>query len=378
MIEEQDPWLADDDFTGLDTRTREEVTASLNKVIEEHPELAPTAEEVEAADGVVESTDAPSLVPEIITNIPANQPEVIELQDGSIITIERTATEIKATLDPQTGAGVEVFHARNDAELNKQLLIAKLNATKKINRQEKQIRLGTQPPVPVTPTESPIRELTADEIFQYKTLQTSDPIKALDFYFEKRTGKTIAQIATDSERGANADDEVYSDTQAKSFRAQRPEYFTTDENYYRLLATIAKKAPELKGLVVTGDFENLISSLIKKRLFNAENLCEAYDELSEAGLLDLAPETQPAAPAPVPTPVVQPATITATPQSERIVRSVRRPRASLGIPQSATTVVAPAGSERGPSAEELDDLPFSEIENLIKGVRRVRAGQAPR
>ncbi len=354
-----DPWAEDDGFTQIDTRRGPEHFATeLGKIAEEEPQFAPTPEEVAAAD----QSPAPApLAAEIVSSY---DPKVMTLDDGSTVTIERTKDGYKATCALPKGQP-EVFEAKTESDLLQAVLVSKLHATKKIREQNHQIKLGRVPAQPARPAQPDPgkKTLSPDELFDYKAQLAANPDLANERWFQLKTGLSLEALVGLAKLGAKAAEELRVEAEAKAFRRLRPEYHMTDENLSALLAYLDKNNLD----------------------FVADNLAQAFDELTEAGLLEEAPKAPaPAPPAPQPVipsaapvaPAVEEGTETA---NERIVRVVRRPRASFGLKASNTTVVPTAPTDtRGPSAEELDNLSDTEVDQLFSGIRREFAQSARR
>jgi hypothetical protein len=378
-----DPWI-DDDFAPLDTRKdKSDLMHALVDLADEEPEFAPTAEEVVAADG-------PKIVvppaPEILVT---DKPEVIDYPDGSRVTIEKTPKGLKATLDPGNGKSLEVFYGKTESELLRQLLPAKLNATKIINKQNKElktVRIADESrAVPAPPVS---KALTADEVFEIKTQLASNPDLAMETWFQKKTGLSLAQLSSFVQNGQNAANKLNAETEAKEFLLDNPTYYKTDNNFYELVGYIArvKGDKDAKALLVDEKLEALMEHLSKIGVFTKENLSEAFDELSEAGELETAPRRQ-RREVPAPTEeIVEPPAIPAAPATvqevpatdERIVRTVRRSRAAFGLRGTDTTVPAIEPSSKAPSDEELDSLSDAEISDLMNQTKRLRAQSARR
>jgi hypothetical protein len=371
-VRREDLPVADDDgWEDPGFQATQRVPAS-NQFFKDLSDIADETPEVqEVLDAEVLAATPPPPAPAVATVVVPDQPEVIEYDDGSSVTIEKTAKGWSATLDSNTSSGVEIFRGKTKDEMWRNLAAGKINATRKINSLNRQIKLG-QPEVSQTQPAAPkVRELTADEVFELKTQLQNNPDLAFQSWFQKKTGKTVEQLTTLAEKGEEANENLRQEYEAKSFRAEYPEYFNTDENYQSLLAWLRKH-------------KNLDKDILQ---FNAKNLGEAFEDLSSDGLLDEAPKVAPVrrASAPQPTPVaatpvpdVVPAPAPAPAPDPRIVGTTkRRVRGNFGIPQSAITNAQPV-AETAPTDEELDNLSNDEINQLFSGVRRLRAQSARR
>lgn len=366
--EEQDPFL-DPEFAPLYNRTEqgEPLAEELSKIAEEFPEYAPTPEEIERADGETPETPAP-VVETPPAAPPADEPEVIDLGEGASVTIERTKKGWKAALD--SGRGVENFYGHTKDELFKSLAVAKLNATKKINEQNRIIKLGKPEEQPrqqteVSPVRPQIRQLTADEKFALKTKLADDPDLANEEWFQKRTGMSLEQLVQLAQEGRDAKAALDCESISVAFVDATPGYYVSPANFRAIVARLCKS--KLNRVLGQDDDPNeWVGNLYYKNFWTVKNLTEAYEDLSEDGLLQVPPareEVTPAVPA-APKPAAAPATPPADP---RIVRQVRQPRAALGIRSREVTPAPPAAEPSiAPSADDLNKLSDKEVEELYQ------------
>ncbi|MCU1301717.1 MAG: hypothetical protein JWQ87_2001 [Candidatus Sulfotelmatobacter sp.] len=395
MTLSNDPFAPDDKFAQLDLRTGpEHFAAHLSKISEEEHIDDPNASET-------------ALRPEVIVGPTAAQaaaaapvhgaPEVIDLGDGATVTIRQTNLGWEAVLDAGTGAGAEVFRGRTRPELDRNVYIGKLHATRKINelvRRDK-LTLAADAPAAHSPAPTPaptVRRLTPDEEFEIKTKLSANPDLALKEWFQKTTGLSLEQLVGLAQQGSAAKETLDAEAVAKSFISARPEYWNAEENYRRLLINICNrnrtKHPE--SFPAEAKSEPMLEYLVKHGLFTTANLIAAYDALHEDGLLLKKPEAPTAAPpapaadtptnvpaqlpvpaatappAPAPAPATPPAR--PTPTDGRIVRP-RRENASFGIRTRDASAPSPEITSE-PSVEELDNLSDTEIAQLYAGVRQ--------
>lgn len=323
--------------------------------------------DAEAAAVTPVPTPVPVVAQVVAPVVIADEPETIEYEDGSSVTIEKSAKGWSATLDPNNGSGVEIFRGKSKDEMWKNLAAGKLNANKKIRDLNRQIKLGIPETVQPTPVAAVSHQLTADEVFEIKTQLNNNPDLAFEKWFQKRTGMTIEQLVAMADKGKQADEKLNVETEARGFRIDYPEYYPTDENLQALDDYLVKH----------------------KKEWTRQNLGVAFEELSEAGLLDVAPRTR----TPQPVVVTPPAPVAATPVAEvvptpaapvippvpdpRIVARRTGPRAGFGIPASTATADTTVSDQPLPD-EELDDLSNEQISDLFAGVRRLRAQQSSR
>ena len=279
------------------------------------------------------------------------------------------AGQWKATLDPGNGANAEVFWGKNKNGLMTNVLKAKLNATKKIRDLNKQLKLGNQAvkAAPVKPSPVPqTRELTADELFEIQTELQANPDKALETWFQKKTGLSVTQLVDIAKRGAVADAELRIESISREFLSRNPDYYPDDRNVETIVRWLGKYK--------IGNPAATMYDLDAAGQWTIENLEEAFADLSDDGLLVKAPKP-PKAPRqaeitpPVPVPSEQ---VPAPRLDERIVRTETRPRAALGIRTSDLTPVAPPEAPTAPSDDDLDNMSDAQIAQLLGGVKRMR------
>lgn len=367
-----DGWT-DPGFEAVRNSTSRRMLEDLGEIASETPEAQEILDaEVAAAIPAVVPPPAPAAPATPVVPV-AEEPEIIEYQDGSSVTIEKNAKGWSATLDSNTGGGVEVFKGRTKDEMWRNLAAGKINSNRKIRDLNRQIKLGKEVETPVAPQQSKMRELTADELFEIKTQLNNNPDLALETWFQKKTGKTVGELVALAEKGSRANEQLTVEGEARKFREAYPEYYPTDSN-----------------------LQDLCDYLEKNKLeWNVKNLGTAFEKLTEDGLLDLAPKTpvtrksvpalatppvQPTpvavTPVPAPAPAV-PAPVTPPVPDPRIVSQTRRVRGSFGIRQGETTS-ASTEPETPPTDEELDNLSNDDINQLFAGVRRLRAQSARR
>jgi predicted RNase H-like HicB family nuclease len=325
----------------------------------------------------------PDLDPLVVTNVTPPEPEpepapappqpepepeepiILTNPDGSYTRMEKSSKGWKATVDIGTGSS-QVFYGKTKDELIQNILTAQLNATKKIREQNKKIKLGTveEATPTVAQTEKILgRKLTADESFEIKTMFEADPDKALDTWFQKRTGSTVDQLLDKAEKGQRASNELSMEQANREFLAANPTYYGDEkyENFNSIVTYLVKH--KLRRGRKAGDEQQVLQDLVSNGHYTASNLEEAFTELTEAGLLLSAPRAPekketPAPPAPEPP---------AAP--ERIVRTETRPRAGLGITSREVTPTRTA-DPTPPPVEDFNKLTDEQLEALIAAERK--------
>lgn len=391
----KDPWL-DEQFAPLDLRGQSlvsELTDGQPILDEDEVPVDPGAAAVAAG----QPPTAPPATPE---------PELIQNEDGSSITIEKSSKGWKAILEAGNGAQPEVFFGKTKDEMWQNVAVGKINATRKIRELNRRTKLGIgdvgAPAQPAAPAPAPVaqrHELTADEIFEIKTDLAANPALAFDKIFQKRYGMNPDQLVQMANEGRRARLELEAEATSRQFLEDHPDFAEVaqrrDEisngNYEAVVAYLSKNylrrplssfAPNPARQESAADVA--VNTLAESGFWTPVKLHEAYVELKEAGLLDLEvsqPEPAPPAPAPQPAPTTaQPAApTTQAGGQQRIAGVTRRPRAGLGIRPSTTTTVAQEPTSDQPlSAEQLEDLSDEQISQLLAGVRRIKLGTAGR
>ena len=298
-------------------------------------------------------------------------PEILQLEDGAFVSLEKEKGQWKATLDPGTGHS-EVFWGKTKNELLTNVLVGKLNATKKIRELNKKVKLTvSQPPARRQPDPAPsVRQLTADETFEIKAQLESDPALALDTLFQKRTGLTIQQLVDLAQKGSQANMNLETEAISREFLARNPDYYPDSENknFQSLIKWLAKF--KLGKTATDANAGDIFTELWQTGNYTADNLEEAFQDLTDDGMLVKPRLPRTSSPVEVnQQPVPQPAPAAPTP---RIVKTETRPRAALGIRPSDVSATPPPDNPTAPTDEDLDNLPDDQINALLKGVRRMR------
>ena len=298
-------------------------------------------------------------------------PEILQLEDGAFVSLEKEKGQWKATLDPGTGHS-EVFWGKTKNELLTNVLVGKLNATKKIRELNKKVKLTASTPQYPRQTEPApsVRPLTADETFEIKAQLESDPALALDTLFQKRTGLTVQQLVDLAQKGAQANMNLETEAISREFLARNPEYYPDSENrnFQSLIKWLAKF--KLGKTATDANAGDIFTELWQTGNYTADNLEEAFQDLTDDGMLVKPRLPRTSSPVEVnQQPVPQPAPAAPTP---RIVKTETRPRAALGIRPSDVSAIPPPATPSAPTDEDLDNLSDAEIKALLGSVRRQR------
>ena len=347
-----DPWLEADPFGPplVDFNIHpDDVEDPDAPPLDQHPGLNPEI--------VPPVTPDPEVPP---TPVEDETPEVFEV-DGGTISLEKEKGQWKVTIASDSGGQPQVYWGKTKNELIVQAMgKAQLNATKKIRDLNLKVKLGGTAPKP-TPAVQPLSNtLTADEIFEVKTQLESNPDLALETWFQKKTGLSVAQLVTLAQKGAAADASLSAEQVAKDFIARNPEYYADPQskNVGRIITWLAK--------FKLGQPTSTVEELYNRGFWTVEAVEEAYQDLNDEGLLVKAPK-----PTTLP-PATPPAEPPAARTDERIVRTETRPRAGLGIRPTDVTPAPPPEAPKPPSVEDLDNLSDEQVRQLMAGVRRTK------
>lgn len=345
----QDPFYDPND-TQLDLSNGPKHLADLTSIANE--ELPPPEPEA------VAPTPDPAFEPE---------PEIYTFEDGSTAAIEKTAKGWKATLDSKTGAPPEVFYGRTKDEMYQNVMAGKIQATKKIRQQNRELKLGNQQPQATQEVSVPrTKVLSADETAQLKLQLGDNPDLALENWFQKKTGRSVEELMSMAEDGKRARQVADADNVSRAFMANNPEYHGNMKNYAAILGWISKyKLQPAKILKPEENWDEIMFLAYDQRLWTVDNITEAYEDLRADGLLEFA--------APVEESVEEEVAPPPPPPTNPNVRvKPRGLNAGLGIGRQTSTarVVAPE-----PAAQNLEDLSTEQIEALINGIRRLPEDQ---
>ena len=369
-----DPWLVNSDGTvdpfasniDFGMTSQDEIADPNDITLDIQPGLNPDV--VIAEGGVVRQPQAPADPVVDPTPVEPAGPEVIDLEDGGSITLDKEKGQWKATLDPGNGANPEVFWGKNKDGLVVNVLKAKLNATKKIRELNKQVKLGAAPARTAVPQVVTVagKTLTADEIFEIQTQLGSNPDQALESWFQKRTGLSVNQLVALAQKGASADANLRTEAVSREFLSRNPDYYPDNRNIELILKWLGK--------FKLGNPNATMYDLDSAGQWTVENIEEAFVDLSDDGYLVKAPKPSKVPPTEETTPPVAVHSEPAPAQrpDERIVRTETRPRAALGIRTSDITPVATPEAPTAPSVEDLNNLSDEAVKTLLNGVRRQR------
>jgi hypothetical protein len=355
--------FADELFAPLDVRPS---SASFAE------QLGEIAEEEQPGPALPDAEDAPPAPP---TPPPAPAappaPEVIEYEDGSTLSIDKTGKGWRAVLDSGSG-NPEIFYGKTKDEMWSNVAAAKMHATRHIRDLDRKIKLTARPAPAVAPAPNQatpqVRALTADEIFEIKNQLKDDPGLALDTYFQKRTGLSIDQLVGLASQGGLAKHELEAEATVRVFKAEHPEYLMIDSNFKAMLGWLTKF--KLGRTLTDQNQDEMMDAVYRAGAWTPQNLDEAFEDLAQDGLLEFdpaPPEEGEPEPQAEPAPVAQPATPA---QNPRIANVRVGQRAGLGLRQRETVNVPRTGAPRPPSDEEFESMTDAEIAAQFAAVRR--------
>jgi hypothetical protein len=307
-------------------------------------------------------------------------PKVFQVEGGGTLSMEKGSKGWQATLNTGIeGAREQVFYGKTKDELLVNFGKAQLNATKKIRSQDQRLKLGDPAPAP-TPSvayQGPVtvRELTADERFEFKTIFDADPIRAMDFYNEKRYGmkpEQFAQRLNDTTTARKQTVAGLANATASLFVRNNPDFYPDAEgvNYLKMVRYLGRQ--NLNRAVTKDNASQTVEDLQEQGFWSLEALEAAKDDLNESGLL----LTKPAASTPAPTPVAvapqpEPVPPVTAPVPPRVIPPVERPRAAnLGL--RVTGNAPPSAPETAPSVDDPSNLTDAELDQVMLNLKQSR------
>lgn len=366
-----DPWLLDasgnpDPFAGT-------IDFGMTAADERDPDLALDDHQGIVPDVIASQPVVPEEPPVDETPPPPPEregPRTWEVEDGTA-TLEKEKGQWKLTLTNEIGGNPQVYWGKTREELFiLGLGKAQLHSTKKIRELNKKVRLtalSAPKQVPQSPTPS-VRQLTADEIFEIKSLWESDPSAALDLLIKKRTNVTLEELVGEAQKGAQANMSLETEAISRDFLQRNPNYYPDSENknFQSLIKWLAKFKIG-KNATDTNSGE-IFSELWSTGNYTVENLEEAFQDLTDDGLLVKPRLPKPSPPVEVlPEPVPAPAT-----SNPRILSTETRPRAATGIRTTDVTPVAPPAQPAAPTDEDLNNLSDDAVKSLLGQIRKSR------
>lgn len=378
-----DPWL--DPFVSLARET--DYFQDLTQLATEAGFGEPAAPAPDAPHNPGEPIPVAELVPTEPTQEPAPTPEpedaprVYQIDGGGTLALEKGNKGWQATLDTGIdGVRNQVFYGKTKDELLLNLSKAQLHATKKIRSQDQKIKLGD--PAPSTPTAPPVpgqpvavRDLTADERFEYKTLLDSDPVRAHDYYNEKRYGLNPEQFAQRLNESLNIKKQTTvneANSRAERFVETNKDFYPDPEgkNYLTMVRYLGRNY--LNRAVTQATASATVEALAEAGHWTIENLEAAKDDLNESGLLLSKPAAPTQAPPVAVTPQAEPVPPVTPPAPPRVIPPVERPRAAnLGLRVAGNApAVAP---ETAPSVDDPSNLSDAELEQVMLNLKQSRA-----
>jgi hypothetical protein len=316
---------------------------------------------LETADGpkpIVEwgQPGSPAPIENEVEPEPAGDESVTyDLGDGSQVTLEKTNRGWAATLPGAPGKNPEVFYGATKDELLINLMVAKRNATLKIN-ELKNTRLRAEP-TPEPPPEETVRpnRLNANDIFDLKAKFEENPDLALEEWYRKRTGKLPEETVATAEVGREAAADNAVTEVLQSWVDSTDDYVVDIRNRDNLLGWLLRH--KAKENPASHNVDSALQILYQSGFLTPDYLTLAWEELKEDGLavVDTPPQ-----------PVVHP-------------QPTARPRAGFGIRTRGSNMPARNVAEEIPTGDKLETLSDEEIKRLYHGIlemNRTPAGKA--
>ena len=335
------------------------------------PEVPPAGEELE-----------PETEPIEVVPVAEERPKVYHLEDGSgevHIEKDKEKNQWKGTAYSSFGAKPQVYWGKTKEELLVNVMQAQVHATKKIRQLNTELKLNsgstsTAGRVPETST----RQLSADEKVEIRMEMDTDVEAAFEKLFVKKFGQTPESLAKQAAAGQQALYEQTLQGVNQQFRAEHPEYYPDDngKNYQLLVQYMAKQSLGQSGKETAKNLDKTIYDLVAGGYYTAENLEQAFEDLSE----DMIYAPKPTASQPTSTPSAEPRTET-PPTDPRIVSVTRRPRAGLGLRPSDVSATPVPSSDKPPTVEDIasyaNSLKDEDLEKLyhssLAAARRQRS-----
>ena len=296
-------------------------------------------------------------------------PKVYHLEDGSgEVHIEKDKGQWKVTVLSSFGGKPQVYYGKTKEDAMVNLAQAQAHATKKIRQLNRDLKLNADSkPVQPTNPEFSAHQLSADEKVEIRMKMDTDVEAAFDELFKKKFGVAPEVLARRAEAGQQALYEQTLQGVNSQFRAEHPEYYPDDhgKNYQLLVQYMAKQHLGQSGKETLKNLDKTIYDLVAGGHYTAENLDEAFEDLSEDMIYaPKAPASQPTS-----TPVVEPTKDT-PPTDPRIVSVTRRPRAGLGLRPSDVSATPTPTSDKPPTVEDISSyasrLSDEDLQKLYK------------
>jgi hypothetical protein len=278
-------------------------------------------------------------------------PQVFEYDDGSSVVIENTNRGWKAVADAGTGKPPEVFYGNTKDELLQNVLVGKLNATRKIN-ELKRANLDAGPRPPQTEVTAKPNRLGANDIFDFKAKFEENPDEALEMWAKKRFGKLPEEVSATADLGKDAVANNQVSDILTDWRDNTPDFFRDDRNRDNMLAWLLRH--KAKENPAAHNVESALETLYKGGWLTLDYLTLAWEELKEDGQAILAE---------------------APPETESVRPTTTRPRAGFGIRTRGNMQTRSAEQTDRPLTEaELNRLPTEEINKLYHGILEMYHG----
>lgn len=397
-----DPWL--DEYTVLgntDTAYFEELPQI---ALEQQNGVPPEEQFVPDAPGLPKPPEeqvVPDPLPPVVEPIPPpppvvlepeiEQPKVTAFEDGSSMSVSKDKKGWKAVLDTNIpGVNPETFYGNTKDELYARIAAGKVNATKKIRELNRRSKLGdalpsNAPTRNTPPSKASARDLTPDEIFEYKTLFESNPQAAQDYFNEKRYGLKPQEFVQKLNEGTTARQLGDIESVARTFVDANKDYYPVAANFYTVVKYLVKTYFN-RAISPNEDLNQLTIDLLESGIWTVEKLEDAKDDLFASELLELRPappapvvhDPVPPPPAPVPEPTPQPVPPPAPPVAPPVPETriapqptVRLRQGNLGI--RSTEVARPVTPDSPVPDEDVNNWSDDVVEAAMRTFRLNRA-----
>lgn len=346
------------------------------------PESLPANPTEQRSESTVENQTPPvNVAPEA----PDETPEVMEVEGGGTLTLEKTSKGWHATLDSgEPNIVAENFYGSSLKKLALNMAKAKLSATKAILKLKKEKLLGGDEPtrtvdIPAKPSRPQINvnQLSADDVYAIKQKFAEErPDEAFDLWLSKKYNVKPEEFAdalkdakeakkiVEAQRVKGEIDEVNTEF-VKSNPDWNEEYGNVSSNLRMLVGRMAKAYLNKKITAKTPQpvVDTTIYELFSGGFWTVENLETAKEELIESGLLEKSVSR--ATPPTVNTPPAAPLVSPSVPDKGIPGKAGQNAGAGFGLPVRGTSApVEPSNTP--PSDVDLYNLPLDQLRKIAQ------------
>lgn len=336
--------------------------------------------------------------PEAVTPSPSvpepqeESPEVLDVEGGGTVTLEKTNRGWKAALDcGEANAAIQNFYGANLKKLILNLAKAQVNATKAIMKLKKEKLLGgDEPPAPaLNPaqrTATKATNLTPDDAYAIKNALAENPPEAFDMWLKKKFGLDPDQfaealtVASEAKRIVDAQ-KVKAEVEEINvdFVRNNPDwnedYGSDPSNIRKLIGRMSKAFLNKKITEKTpqATVDDTIYELYSRGFWTVENLETAKEELIDSGLLEKS-ESHRQVPQPQPTAPTQPQQVTPNSPPAPAERIAPKPGQQVApvFGSSVRNTSSAETTEKALSDVDLYSLPLDQLRQIAAAQLKVQ------